>query len=447
MKWEIEEILALISEKKYTEVREKIINLNPVHIGEIIENLDLSEAILIFRMLPKDLAVDVFNYINTEFQEKIIYSITDKEIKHIIDELYFDDMIDLLEEMPAKVVKKILQNSNVEERKLINEFLNYPESSAGSLMTIEYVDLKKDMTIREAIEHIKFTGINKETIYNCYVIDGHRKLEGIVSLRKLILSDYDLRVEEVMNKDVVYVNTHQDQEYVAGIFKKYDIIVVPVVDKEDRLTGIITIDDIIDVIDQENTEDFQKMAAMAPSEEAYLETGVWTLAKNRLTWLIILMLSATFTGGILKKFEDVLQSVVVLTFFIPMLMDTGGNSGSQSATLVIRSLALGEIDEKDTLRVIMKELGVSLIVGVILSFVNFLRIYYLQGTDLMVSLTVCITLLFTVVLAKIVGAILPIVAKKIKVDPAIMASPLITTIVDAGALMVYFSIAKLLLNI
>ncbi|MEW9093812.1 MAG: magnesium transporter [Clostridiaceae bacterium] len=447
MKWEIEEILTLISEKKYTEVREKIINLNPVHIGEIIENLDLSEVILIFRMLPKDLAVDVFNYINTEFQEKIIYSITDKEIKHIIDELYFDDMIDLLEEMPAKVVKKILQNSNVEERKLINEFLNYPESSAGSLMTIEYVDLKKDMTIREAIEHIKFTGVNKETIYNCYVIDGHRKLEGIVSLRKLILSDYDLRVEEVMNTDVVYVNTHQDQEYVASIFKKYDIIVVPVVDKEDRLTGIITIDDIIDVIDQENTEDFQKMAAMAPSEEAYLDTGVWTLAKNRLTWLIILMLSATFTGGILKKFEDVLQSVVVLTFFIPMLMDTGGNSGSQSATLVIRSLALGEIDEKDTLRVIRKELGVSLIVGVILAFVNFLRIYYLQGTDLMVSLTVCITLLFTVVLAKIVGAILPIIAKKIKVDPAIMASPLITTIVDAGALMVYFSIAKLLLNI
>ncbi|WP_315114724.1 magnesium transporter [uncultured Clostridium sp.] len=447
MKWEIEEILSLISEKKYAEVREKIINLNPVHIGEIIENLDLSEAILIFRMLPKDLAVDVFNYINTEFQEKIIYSITDKEIKHIIDELYFDDMIDLLEEMPAKVVKKILQNSNVEERKLINEFLNYPESSAGSLMTIEYVDLKKDMTIREAIEHIKFTGINKETIYNCYVIDGHRKLEGIVSLRKLILSDYDLKVEEVMNKDVVYVNTHQDQEYVASIFKKYDIIVVPVVDKEDRLTGIITIDDIIDVIDQENTEDFQKMAAMAPSEEAYLETGVWTLAKNRLTWLIILMLSATFTGGILKKFEDVLQSVVVLTFFIPMLMDTGGNSGSQSATLVIRSLALGEIDEKDTLRVVTKELGVSLIVGVLLSFVNFLRIYYLQGTDLMVSLTVCITLLFTVVLAKIVGAVLPIFAKKLKVDPAIMASPLITTIVDACALIVYFSVAKLLLNI
>ena len=447
MKWEIDEILSMIEEKKYTEVREKIINLNPVHAAETIESLDLYEAILIFRMLPKDLAVDVFNYISSEFQEKIISSITDKEIKHIISELYFDDMIDLLEEMPATVVKKILQHSNVEERKLINEFLNYPESSAGSLMTIEYVDLKKDMSIKEAIEHIKHTGINKETIYNCYVINNERKLEGIVSLRKLILSDYGLKVEEVMNKDVVYVNTGHDQEYVASLFKKYDIIVVPVVDMEDRLTGIITIDDIIDVIDQENTEDFQKMAAMAPSEEAYLDTGVLTLAKNRLPWLIILMLSATFTGNILKRFEDVLQSVVVLTFFIPMLMDTGGNSGSQSATLVIRSLALGEIEEKDFFKVMYKELRVSLIVGIVLSILNFLRIYFLQGANFYVSLTVCITLLFTVVLAKVVGAVLPMVAKKFKLDPAIMASPLITTIVDAGALMVYFSTAKLLLHI
>ncbi|GAA0723415.1 magnesium transporter [Clostridium malenominatum] len=447
MKWENDEILSMIEQKKYTDVREKIINLNPVHVGEIIESLDVSESILVFRMLPKDLAVDVFNYISSEVQENIISAITDKEIKHIIDELYFDDMIDLLEEMPAKVVKKILQHSNVEERKLINEFLNYPESSAGSLMTIEYVDLKKNMTIGEAIEHIKYTGINKETIYNCYVINEERKLEGIVSLRKLILSDYNLKVEDVMNKDVVYVNTGNDQEYVASLFKKYDIIVVPVVDMEDRLTGIITIDDIIDVIDQETTEDFQKMAAMAPSEEAYLDTGVFTLAKNRLMWLTILMVSATFTGNILKRFEDVLQSVVVLTFFIPMLMDTGGNAGSQSATLVIRSLALGEIETKDFFKVVYKELRVSLITGIALAILNFLRIYFLQGTDFYVSVTICITLLFTVVLSKVVGAMLPIIAKKLKMDPAIMAGPLITTIVDAGALIVYFSIAKVLLHI
>ncbi|MBC2396812.1 magnesium transporter [Clostridium tetanomorphum] len=447
MKKELREVLELIQQKNFTKVREKIIKLNSVHIGEIIENLDVSEAILIFRMLPKDLAVDVFNYINNDFQEKIISSITDKEIENIIDQIYFDDMIDLLEEMPAKVVKKILQYSNVEERKLINEFLNYPESSAGSLMTIEYVDLKKTMTVKEALEHIKATGVNKETIYTCYVIDANRKLEGIISLRHLILSDYEAKIEDIMKSDVVYVNTHKDQEEVAKVFKKYDLIAVPVVDMEDRLTGIITIDDIVDVIEQENTEDFQKMAAMAPSEKEYLNTGVWKLAKNRLMWLIILMISATFTGNIIKSFENVLQSVVLLTAFIPMLMDTGGNAGSQSATLVIRSIALGEIKRKDVLKVMWKELRVSLIVGILLSIINFLRIYYIERVPLNISLTVCITLIFTVILAKVVGAILPMLAKKLNLDPAIMASPLITTVVDATSLIVYFSVAKILLGI
>ena len=447
MKTEFEEIISLIREKKFHNAREKILELNPVHISDIIECLDISEAILVFRMLPKDMAVDVFNYLETDFQTNIITGITDKEIKHIIEEIYFDDMIDLLEEMPANVVKKILKYSNVEERKLINEFLNYPEDSAGSLMTIEYVDLKKDMTVREALQHIKDTGVNKETIYTCYVIDKQRKLEGIISLRKLILSDYDLLVEDIMKTDIVFVNTNSDQEYVANVFKKYDLLVMPVVDNENRLTGIITIDDIMDVIDQETTEDFQKMAAMAPSEEKYLDTSVWTLAKNRLTWLVILMLSATFTGNIIKSFEDVLQSVVVLTAFIPMLMDTGGNAGSQSATLIIRSIALGEVQGKDILKVIWKELRVSLIVGFSLSLINFARIYYLEKTPFEVSLTVCITLFFTVILSKIVGAILPIIAKKIKVDPAIMASPLITTIVDATSLIVYFSVAKMLMGI
>ncbi|KAJ52633.1 magnesium transporter [Clostridium tetanomorphum DSM 665] len=447
MKKELREVLELIQQKNFTKVREKIIKLNSVHIGEIIENLDVSEAILIFRMLPKDLVVDVFNYINNDFQEKIISSITDKEIENIIDQIYFDDMIDLLEEMPAKVVKKILQYSNVEERKLINEFLNYPESSAGSLMTIEYVDLKKTMTVKEALEHIKATGVNKETIYTCYVIDANRKLEGIISLRHLILSDYEAKIEDIMKSDVVYVNTHKDQEEVAKVFKKYDLIAVPVVDMEDRLTGIITIDDIVDVIEQENTEDFQKMAAMAPSEKEYLNTGVWKLAKNRLMWLIILMISATFTGNIIKSFENVLQSVVLLTAFIPMLMDTGGNAGSQSATLVIRSIALGEIKRKDVLKVMWKELRVSLIVGILLSIINFLRIYYIERVPLNISLTVCITLIFTVILAKVVGAILPMLAKKLNLDPAIMASPLITTVVDATSLIVYFSVAKILLGI
>ncbi|MDU1443180.1 MAG: magnesium transporter [Clostridium cochlearium] len=447
MKTEFEEIISLIREKKFHNAREKILELNPVHISDIIECLDISEAILVFRMLPKDMAVDVFNYLETDFQTNIITGITDKEIKHIIEEIYFDDMIDLLEEMPANVVKKILKYSNVEERKLINEFLNYPEDSAGSLMTIEYVDLKKDMTVREAVQHIKDTGVNKETIYTCYVIDKQRKLEGIISLRKLILSDYDLLVEDIMKTDIVFVNTNSDQEYVANVFKKYDLLVMPVVDNENRLTGIITIDDIMDVIDQETTEDFQKMAAMAPSEEKYLDTSVWTLAKNRLTWLVILMLSATFTGNIIKSFEDVLQSVVVLTAFIPMLMDTGGNAGSQSATLIIRSIALGEVQGKDILKVIWKELRVSLIVGFSLSLINFARMYYLEKTPFEVSLTVCITLFFTVILSKIVGAILPMIAKKIKVDPAIMASPLITTIVDATSLIVYFSVAKMLMGI
>ncbi|WMJ81847.1 magnesium transporter [Clostridium sp. MB40-C1] len=451
MKKDLEKILCLIKEKRYTEVRKIIINFNSVHIGELIEELieelDVSEAILVFRMLPKNLAAEVFNYITSESQEKIISSITDKELEYIMKEIYFDDMIDLLEEMPAHVVKKILKYSNVEERKLINEFLNYPDYSAGSLMTIEYVDLKKDMTVKEALSHIKDTGLNKETIYTCYVTGERRKLYGIISLRKLILSDYDIKIQDIMKKDIVYVNTNEDQEEVARVFRKYDLISLPVVDLENRLTGIITIDDVVDVIDQENTEDFQRMAAISPSEEEYLNTGVWTLAKNRLVWLVILMVSATFTGHIIKKFEDVLQSVVILTAFIPMLMDTGGNAGSQSATLVIRSIALGEIKVKDTLKVIWKELRVSLIVGISLSFINFLRIYFIEKVSLYISITVCVTLFFTVVLAKIVGAVLPIIAKKLKLDPAIMASPLITTIVDAASLMVYFSIATAILHI
>ncbi len=412
-----------------------------------MEELDKSSYLILFRILPKDMAAEVFSYLSYEQQRYIIDSITDKEIKNIVDELFFDDMIDIIEEMPANVVKKILKNTKEEERLLINQFLNYPENSAGSLMTIEYVDLKKEMTVKEAIDHIKETGVDKETIYTCYVTDKNRKLEGLVSLRKLVISDDDKTVDEIMERDIIYVNTHDDQEEIAYLFKKYDLMAIPVVDKEGRLTGIITIDDIVDVIEQENTEDFQKMAAMSPSEQEYLETSTLSLAKHRITWLLILMISATFTGSIIRKFEEVLQSVVILAAYIPMLMDTGGNAGAQASTLIIRGMALGEIEIKDILKVIWKELRVSTIVGVILSLVNFMRIYFIDKVSLKVAITVCSTLFFTVVLAKIVGAILPIGARKLKLDPAIMASPLITTIVDAVALILYFSMASWILGL
>lgn len=403
--------------------------------------------LVLFRLLPKDIEIDVFSYMSNDMQQYIIQSITHEEMTTIIDQLYFDDVIDLLEEMPANIVKKILLNTDEKKRKLINQFLKYEEDSAGSIMTIEFVDLKKEMTVEQAIERIRKIGVDKQTINTCYVIDRNRKLEGIISIRRLILSNKDVLIKDIMKENYVSINTFDDQEYVASQFKKYDLVSMPVVDKEHRLVGIITIDDIVDIIDQENTEDFHKMAAMEPSEEEYLKTGVFELAKHRIIWLLVLMISATFTGNIIRKSEDVLQSVVILASFIPMLMDTGGNSGSQSSTLVIRGLALGEIKLKDIFKVMWKEFRVSVVVGIALSVVNFFRVYFIEKVSFMVSMTVCISLFFTVVLAKVVGGILPIVAKKLRLDPAIMASPLITTIVDAVALLIYFGIAKILLGI
>lgn len=437
----------LLEQKKYRELREELIQMNPIDIEEILEELDIAIALMLFRMLPKDVAVDVFSYFPVDKQKEIVGCITDKELEYIIDELYFDDMIDLLEEMPANVVKKILLNSNQEERKRINQFLNYPQDSAGSLMTIEYVDLKKEMTVGEALAHIKETGLSKETVYTCYVTDSNRKLEGIVSLRKLVVNEENESIKNIMNRDVIYVNTHDDQETVAALFRKYGFIALPVVDKENRLTGIITVDDIMDVIDKENTEDFQKMAAMSPSEDEYLDTDVFSLAKHRIIWLLFLMISATFTQRIITRFEDVLQSTVLLASFIPMLMDTGGNAGSQSSTLVIRGLALGEVHPKDIGKVVWKEFRISIIVGIVLALVNFLRIYYIEKVNIYIALTVSVTLFFTVIASKVIGGILPIAAKKLKIDPAIMASPLITTIVDALSLTVYFTIASLILHI
>ncbi len=437
----------LIQQKRYVTLKKELEELNQVDIAELLEELDVHTALLIFRMLSKDLAVEVFAHFSVEHQRNIIAKVTDKELKDIVEELFFDDMIDIIEEMPANIVKKILKHAKEEERSLINQFLKYPPESAGSIMTIEYVDLKKHMTVGDALRHIKRTGLDKETVYTCYVTDKNRKLEGTVSLRKLVISDEDKSIEEIMNEDVIYVTTHDDQETVANVFKRYGFLALPVVDKEERLTGIITVDDIMDVIDQEATEDFQKMAAMAPSEERYLDTSILNLAKHRIVWLLVLMISATFTGRIIRKYEDVLQSIVVLTAFIPMLMDTGGNSGSQSSTLIIRGLALGEIELKDAGRVLWKEFRISTIVGLILAIVNFFRIYLFDTVGPMVALTVSTTLYLTVIISKVVGSLLPIAAKRLDIDPAIMAGPLITTVVDALGLILYFKIASWILGI
>lgn len=444
---DVKEIRELLDSKDYKRLKEELAEMNEVDVAEILDPLEPSETLIAFRMLPKDLATEVFARFSTEQQLGIINSITDRELGGIIEELFFDDMIDLIEEMPANIVNKILKHAREDERKLVNQFLKYPAYSAGSLMTIEYVELKKDMKIKDAMLHIKEIGLTSETIYTCYVTAENRKLEGIISLRKLVVSDENVTVGDIMDEDVIFVNTHDDQEYVAQVFRKYGFLALPVVDNEHRLTGIITVDDIMDVIEQEATEDFQILAGTSPTEDDYLETGVWQLAKNRIFWLLILMISATFTGRIMSRYENILSSVIVLSSFIPMLMDTGGNSGSQSSTLVIRGLATGDISTADGFKVLWKEFRISIVVGVILSIVNFGRLMIFERVDFNIALTVSITLIFTVVLAKIVGGILPIFAKKLKLDPAIMAGPLITTIVDAISLMVYFKVATVLLGI
>ena len=440
-------ILGLIHQGRLADARNWITQKNVVDIASWLEELDENNLLVVFRLLPKDLAAEVFSYVSKEQQEFIIESITDREIKSIIDELFLDDTVDLIEEMPANVVKKVLKNTSEERRKLINQFLKYPENSAGSLMTIEVVDLKKEMRVDQALNYIRRIGLDKETINVCYVMDKNRKLEGIIPIRKLILSEPDETIENIMETNIISVHTLDDQEDIANIFRKYDLLAIPVVDKEDRLVGIITIDDIVDIIEQENTEDFQRMAAMQPSDEEYLKTSVVELAKHRVTWLLILMLSATLTGSIIQKYQDVLYSVAILTSFIPMLMDTAGNAGSQSATLIIRGLALEEINLNDILRVMWKELRISILVGIVLAVVNFARILIMQQASVWVAATVSFSMIITVILAKVIGGSFPILAKKIGLDPAIMAGPLITTIVDALALTAYFSIASWILGI
>lgn len=443
----MENVLFFLENNQLAKLKESLMEENPVDIAELLEDLTKEQSLKIFRILPKDTSAEVFSYLSSEKQQEIVENITDEEIRHIIDEMFIDDTVDFIEEMPANIVDKILQNTSPDTRQLINQFLKYPENSAGSVMTVEYVSLKSGMNIGQALNHIKKVGIDNETIDICYIIDNQRKLVGFISLKSLIFLDDILPLVDAMETNVISAITTDDQEFIASQFRKYDLTSMPVVDNEGRLVGIITIDDVVDVIDQENTEDFQKMAAMNPSDEEYLKESVFSLAKHRIIWLLVLMISATATGIIIRRYEEILQSVVILAAFIPMLMDTGGNAGSQSSTLIIRGIALGEIQLTDIGKILWKEFRVSLIVGVTLASVNFLRIYFIDRAGLTISLVVCASLLFTVVIAKVVGGVLPIMAKAFKLDPAIMASPLITTIVDACALIVYFGLSTHFLNL
>ncbi len=444
---DLDRLKELIDEKNYLQVKEVLSEMNEVDVAELLSAYNSQMTLMLFRMLPKDLAAEVFARFTKEQQLDIINSVASEELASIIKELFFDDMIDLIEEMPANVVNRILSHTDEKERVLINEFLKYPADSAGSLMTIEYVDLKKTMTVKEAMDYIKKTGLNSETVYTCYVTDKNRILEGIISLRTLVTSDDDLKIEDIMESEIIKLNTYDDQEEVANIFRKYGFLALPVVDKENRLTGIITVDDVMNIISQEATEDFQKMAAMSPTDEEYLNVGIWELAKNRLPWLLVLMISATFTARIMGRYEDVLISVAILGTFIPMLMDTGGNAGSQSSTLVIRGLATGDIKVGDGIKILYKEFAVSMIVGLVLALTNFIRLIFIEQVGTLVAIAVSLTLVVTVVLSKIIGGILPVFAKKLKMDPAIMAGPLITTIVDALSLMAYFAIATVMLGL
>ncbi|MBF0992192.1 MAG: magnesium transporter [Fusobacterium sp.] len=443
----MEEIVELLEQNKLAELKEILINENPIDIADVFEDFPKEKYLIIFKLLPKDFSSEVFSYLSPEKQQEVIENITDDEIKFIVEDMYLDDTVDFIEEMPANIVDKILKNTSSDKRKLINQMLKYPENSAGSVMTVEYISFKDNYTVKQAIEYYRKVAIDKEETDICFVTDTKKKLVGIISLKTLILSKDDSYIQDEMDTNFVSVLTLDDQEEIAALFRKYDLTTMPVVDHEDRLVGVITVDDIVDVIDQENTEDIQKMAAMNPSDEEYLKESVISLAKHRILWLLVLMISATFTGLVIKKYEDILQSAVYLATFIPMLMDTGGNAGSQSATLVIRGIALEEIEFSDIFKVIWKELRVSILVGFILSAVNFIRIYYFTNSSLETSLVVAISMFLTVIMAKVVGGVLPLIAKSLKIDPAIMASPLITTIVDTAALIIFFKLSVIFLHI
>lgn len=451
----VEQVSEEVSQKHYMSARNLLLEENEADMAEVLEevgdNLGIEKTVALFRMLPKDVSVEVFSYLDSDEQTAIIQAINDKEITYILDELDFDDKIDVLEELPANIVDKILMKSSKEERRLINTFLNYPDDCAGTLMTPEYISLQKDMTAKEALAYIKREAVDSETIYTCYVKSSGRKLIGIVSLRKLVLADDDTKIEDIMNEDVISVNVYDDQEVVSEAFKRYGFMAIPVVDKEHRIVGIITFDDILDVIEEETTEDIERMAGVMSSEETagdeYLDISTADHAKNRLPWLLFLTVASMITGAILGYFENILSQVIILVSYVPLVMGSGGNTGSQAATLVIRGLAIGDIDTKDYLKVLWKEARVSLLVGGVLAVFNFLKIIFIDGESIMIALTVSLTVLIVVMFAKLLGGLLPIGAKKVGIDPALMATPMISAISDMISVITYMLMACLLLGL
>lgn len=437
----------LLENKLYMEARQEIAEMNPVDIAALIEEFPEDERTKIFRLLPKSLAADVFSYLPIELEQDIIVALSDREAGHILDNLNADDAADLIDEMPANVVKKLLANADPETRRDINHLLQYPDDSAGSIMTVEFMDLKESYTVEQSLRKIRLEGIDKETINTCYILNPHRRLLGAISLRRLLLSDPVEKMINIMEDHVISVSTQTDQEEVAQLFQKYDFTSIPVVDSENRLVGIITVDDIVDILQQEATEDIEKMAAITPTDKPYMKTGILETWKKRIPWLLILMISATFTGRIISHYEAALASYVVLTAFIPMLMDTGGNAGSQASVSIIRGLSLNEIDYSDTLKILFKELFVGILIGITLAAANFIKLLVIDRVSATIAMVVCLTLIATVIFAKLVGCSLPVLAKRLGFDPAVMASPFITTIVDALSLMMYFKIAGVVLHI
>ena len=444
----MEEIIQLLEEKKLGKLREKLNELNSVDISTILQELDeevdKDKLLIAFRILSKEKAGEAFTYLEPDMQEKLIHNLTDKELKNVINELYMDDTVDLLEEMPSNVVKRILKNVNQQDRVTINELLKYPEDSAGSIMTTEFVDLKENMTVEEALNKIRKIGLEKETIYYCYVLSAKRNLIGTVDLKKIVVSEKNALIKDLMETNVIKVTTLEDKENVAKALSKYNFLALPVVDNEDKLVGIVTVDDAIDVIQDETTEDLEKMAAIAPSEDTYFSTGTFTHAKNRIVWLLILMLSSTITGAIITRYENAFAAIPLLVSFIPMIMGTGGNCGAQSSTLIIRGLATDEVEVRDILKVIWKEIRVAIVVGLALALLNAFYIM-LRYKNPLLSITLGLTLMLTVILAKLIGCCLPLLAKKLKLDPALMASPLITTIVDTCSVLIFFNVATMIM--
>jgi len=443
---ELEEVREMLTHKEFNKLKQLLAEMNSADISNILDELEKEEAIKLFRILSKEQAGETFSYMETDMRQKLIQDLTDSELRNVLDELFMDDTVDLIEEMPSNVVTRILRTVNKNDRKVINELLKYPEDSAGSIMTTEFVDLKSSMTIKEAIDRIRKIGVDSETINTCYVLTTTRKLVGTVSIREILLANENDIIKDLMETNIISVITTEDQEEVAKTFDKYDLYALPVVDNENRLVGIVTVDDAINVIQDETSEDFEKMAAITPNENGYFQTSVFKHAKNRILWLLILMLSATITGSIITNYEEAFQVVPILVAFIPMIMGTGGNCGAQSSTLIIRGLATDEIALKDVLKVLWKEIRVAVLVGILLAIVNAIRIYF-QYEDLKIATTVGLTLIVTAILAKMLGCLLPIIAKKFKLDPAIMASPLITTLVDTFSILVYFQIATAVIGL